>query len=215
MLLSLQEVRQALHLAQFDSLSAQSLMRPIPRSMTRADDLQGAPRQSAVLLLLFGRQSQLHFVLTRRRDDLSAHAGQISLPGGRREDDESLQETALREAHEEVGVEPQAVKILGRLARLYITPSDFEVFPFVGWYEETPAFVPQLSEVAEIIEVPLVHILDDGLRQEEVWEHKGDLMHVPYFQIGGHKVWGATAMMLSEFAERLRTQSNGNLASVT
>jgi 8-oxo-dGTP pyrophosphatase MutT (NUDIX family) len=136
------------------------------------------------------------------------------LPGGRREDGEPLQETALREAHEEVGIDPRAVSLLGSLASLYILPSDFEVFPFVGWHEGMPAFVPQLSEVAEIIEVPLAHILDERLRQEEVWERKGVSMIVPYFQIGEHKVWGATAMMLSEFAERLREQSDGNLTAL-
>lgn len=214
-MLSLEEVRQALQLAQFDSFSAQSRMRPVPRAVSRADDRRGAAQQGAVLLLLFERKEQLRFVLTRRREDLPSHAGQISLPGGRREDGESLQETALREAHEEVGIEPQAVTMLGRLAPLYIAPSDFEVFPFVGWYDETPDFVPQLSEVAEIIEVPLAQILDDALRREEVWERQGDSMHVPYYQINGHKVWGATAMMLSEFAERLRMQSDGNLATVS
>lgn len=212
-MLSLQEVRQALDLAQFDSTQAQLRMRPVPRAMTRTDEKEGDPRQGAVLVLLFQRQGRIHFVLTRRRDDLATHAGQISLPGGRREDGEPLQETALREAHEEVGIDPQAVRLLGSLASLYILPSDFEVFPFVGWHEEEPAFVPQLSEVAEIIEVPLAHILDERLRQEEVWERKGVSMIVPYFQIDEHKVWGATAMMLSEFAERLREQSDGNLAT--
>lgn len=189
-------------------------MKPVPRSMARELDRQGDPRQGAVLVLLFRRQEGLHFVLTRRREDLAAHAGQISLPGGRREDGESLQETALREAYEEIGVDPQTVTILGRLTPLYISPSDFEVFPFVGWRDETPAFVPQLSEVAEIIEAPLKEILDKGSRREEVWERSGISVQVPYFQIGTHKVWGATAMMLSEFAERLRAQCDGSLATV-
>ena len=181
--------------------------------MSRPPEQQGDPRQGAVLLLLFPRQHELRFVLTRRRDDLAAHAGQISLPGGRREDGESLQETALREANEEIGIDRNAVAILGRLAPLYILPSDFEVFPFVGWHEEPPAFVPQLSEVAEIIEVPLADLLDKKSRGEEVWRRRGITMNVPFFQVGAHKVWGATAMMLSEFAERLYAQSDGNLAT--
>lgn len=181
--------------------------------MARPHDRQGDPRQGAVLLLLYERQGRMHFVLTRRRDDLASHAGQVSLPGGRREDGEALQETALREAHEEIGVEPRAITILGRLAPLYIAPSDFEVVPYVGWHQRMPSFVPQYSEVAEIIETPLQSILDDRLRREEVWERQYDSMYVPYFQIGVHKVWGATAMMLSEFAERLRVQSDGSLAT--
>jgi 8-oxo-dGTP pyrophosphatase MutT (NUDIX family) len=167
-----------------------------------------------VLLLLFPHDDQVRFVLTRRRDNLAAHAGQISLPGGRREDGESLQETALRETYEEVGIEPQSISILGRLAPLYIPPSDFEVHPFVGWREERPAFVPQLSEVAEIIEAPLSDLLDDSSRREEVWERNGMSIQVPFFQINSHKVWGATAMVLSEFAERIRSQIDGNLATV-
>ena len=189
-------------------------MKPIPRATVRPSGRRGDARQGAVLLLLFRRNDLVSFVLTRRRDDLAAHAGQISLPGGRREEGESLQETALRETFEEVGIEPQSITILGRLAPIYISPSDFEVHPFVGWREETPAFVPQLSEVAEIIEAPLANILDGSSRGEEVWERGGMSMKVPFFQINSHKVWGATAMMLSEFAERMRSQINGNLAPV-
>lgn len=203
----LEDVRQALDLTRFDSVAAQARMKPVPRTTDRPPGQDGAPRQGAVLLLLFHHQDQLRFVLTRRRDDLAAHAGQVSLPGGRREDGESLQETALREAYEEIGIDPQSVTILGCLQSLYISPSDFEVYPFVGWHPETPAFVPQPSEVAEIIEAPLVDLLDDKSRREEVWERQGISMLVPYFQIGAHKVWGATAMVLSEFVERLRTQT--------
>lgn len=210
----LEEVRHALNLAPFDSLAAQSRMRPVPRSMNREPQKAGNPREGAVLLLLFQLQDRIHFVLTRRRDDLTAHAGQISLPGGRREEGESLEEAALREAHEEIGIDPQTVTILGRLAPLYISPSDFEVYPFVGWSGKRPAYVPQLSEVAEIIEAPLARLLDEDARRQEVWEQNGFSMHVPYFQIGPHKVWGATAMMLSEFIERLRVQCNGSLKAL-
>lgn len=210
----LEEVRQALHLSQFDSVAAQCLMKPVPRSMARAPQRQGRPRQGAVLLLLFEHQDRLKFVLTRRRENLNSHAGQISLPGGRREEGESLEEAAVREAREEIGIDPQTVTILGRLTPLYIAPSDFEVHPFVGWYARTPEYVPQHSEVAEIIEAPLVDILDGNARREEIWERNDITMQVPYFNIAGHKVWGATAMMLSEFAERLRMQCNGSLATL-
>lgn len=182
--------------------------------MAREPERAGKPREGAVLLLLFQRENKPHFVLTRRREDLAAHAGQISLPGGRREDGESLQEAAVREAYEEIGINPQTVTILGGLTPLYISPSDFEVHPFVGWYAERPAYVPQLSEVAEIIEAPLARILDEGARREETWQRNDVTMQVPYFSIAGHKVWGATAMVLSEFAERLRAQRNGSLASL-
>lgn len=214
MYLFLEEVRQALNLTQFDSVAAQARMKPVPRATVRPSEQDGAPRQGAVLLLLFYREDQFRFVLTRRRDDLASHAGQISLPGGRRENGESLRETALRETYEEIGIEPEAVTILGCLRSLYILPSDFEVTPFVGWHPQPPAFVPQPSEVAEIIEAPLVELLHEETRHEEIWERQGISMEVPYFQIGSHKVWGATAMMLSEFVERLRTHSNGALKTL-
>lgn len=157
-----------------------------------------------MLLLLYNKSDQLYLVLTRRRDDLPFHAGQVSLPGGRREGAETLQQTALREADEEIGVETDDITILGGLTPLYVAPSDFEVHPFVGWHRQTPAFVPQAGEVAEIIEAPLHDLLRNEAREEETWERYGDLIRVPFFRIGRHKVWGATAMILSEFVERLR-----------
>lgn len=182
--------------------------------MVRSPRRPGKPRQGAVLLLLFPIQERLHFVLTRRHHDLPSHAGQISLPGGRCEEDESLQEAALREAEEEIGIDAQAVEVLGQLTPLYVSPSDFEVTPFVGWHEGRPVYVPQLSEVAEIIEAPLAWLFDEKVRRIEEWERGGTTLQTPYYDIDGHKVWGATAMMLSEFAERLRVQCNGNLMAL-
>jgi 8-oxo-dGTP pyrophosphatase MutT (NUDIX family) len=162
-----------------------------------------------VLVLLYGKNDELNLVLTRRRDDLQSHAGQISFPGGRHEDPETLLMTALRETHEEIGVPPTAVMPLGTLASLYIPPSDFEVHPFVGWYShgERPIFTPDTGEVAEILEVPLRHLIDPATRQEEPWELRGQQVKVPYYDVQGYKVWGATAMMLSELIERLQTHN--------
>lgn len=206
MSLSLAAIQQALHIDDFDGPAAQSKMKPVPRSDSRPPHRSGVPRQGAVLLLLYNKMDLIHLVLTRRRDDLPFHAGQVSLPGGRREGEETLQQTALREAYEEVGVGAGQIIILGGLTPLYIAPSDFKVHPFVGWHNESPAFVPQPAEVAEIIEAPVEHLLDDETRQEETWELYGTPLQVPFFRIGPHKVWGATAMMLSEFVERLQTQ---------
>lgn len=207
MSLSLKTVQRALQLEEFDGLAAQLRMKPVPRAERRPRDREGDARQGAVLILLYSADRQIYVVLTRRHDDLATHAGQISLPGGRREGLETLQETALREAHEEVGVRPADVTILGELMPLYIPPSDFEVHPFVGWHEQKPAFVPQEAEVAEIIEVPLDHLLQAGARQEEIWDRQGISMQIPFFRVGSHKVWGATAMILSEFVERLQAES--------
>lgn len=199
------QIQQALRLESFDSFAAQMKMAPRPRITIRAAETPGDPRQGGVLVLLYERVGRVHLVLTRRRDDLESHAGQISFPGGRREEEESLQTTAFREAYEEVGIPPADLNLLGRLSSLYIPPSDYEVHPFVAWYRHgRPAFTPQETEVAEILEVPLSHLLDPDTRQEEPWEIRGYQLNVPFYLVEGYKVWGATAMMLSDFLERLR-----------
>lgn len=202
---TINQVQQALNLNDFDPLSAQLKMAPQPRPIVRMPETSGEARQGGVLIMLYEVMGELHLVLTRRRDDLNSHAGQISFPGGRREAGETLQTTAFREAYEEVGIHPAELDLLGRLSSLYIPPSDFEVHPFVAWYRNgAPRFVPQEREVAEILEVPLAHLLDPSIRLEEPWDIRGFLLQVPFYDVFGHKVWGATAMMLSEFLERLR-----------
>ncbi|MDX1688893.1 MAG: CoA pyrophosphatase [Candidatus Promineifilaceae bacterium] len=197
-------------MTEFDGPAAQSQMQPVPRENRRPPSRPGDPRLGAVLMLLYEKEQQMHLVLTRRRDDLQAHAGQISLPGGRQEPQETLRETALRETREEVGVPPAAITILGQLTSLYIFPSDFEVHPFVGWHDGVPAFRPQPAEVAEIIETPLAAFFDEQTRREEMWEWRDNPLQVPFFQIGEHKVWGATAMILSDFVERVRAVQADN-----
>ena len=130
-------------------LAAQSRMAPRPR--------QGWPpgegitsRQGGVLLLLYPHQGQLYLVLTRRTEAMDNHKGQIALPGGHREGEESIEQTALREAQEELGVVPTAVKVLGTLTPLYIPPSNFCITPVVGWAEKRPDWQPDDVEVAEV-----------------------------------------------------------------
>jgi 8-oxo-dGTP pyrophosphatase MutT (NUDIX family) len=202
---SLIEVQQALALTNFDGQSAQLKMMPA-RARRRADHLPGKARLSGVLVLLFCNDQELTLVLTRRRDDLPAHAGQVSFPGGRHEPPETLLMTALRETEEEIGIAPESLQILGALTPLYIPPSDFEVHPFVAWYHngQRPFFTPSPDEVAELLEVPLAHLFDPATLVEERWLFQGHEIDVPYFDVEGHKVWGATAMMLSELCERLR-----------
>jgi len=202
---TLADVRQALRLPDFDPYAAQRKLMPLPRTQRRTPEMPGAARLGGVLILLYHWQDDLYVVLTRRQDGLQFHAGQISFPGGRHEPPETLQMTALREAHEEVGVSPDKIEVIGPLTPLYIPPSDFEVHPFVGWYRngQRPSFTPDSREVAEIIETPLGGLLDPATRRHEPWEWRGSRIEVPYFAIQGHKVWGATAMMLSELVERL------------
>jgi len=197
------DIKRALQSADFDAEAAQQKMVPRPRGI-RSPEVAGRPRQGGVLVILYPLNGLTHLVLTRRCDDLNSHAGQISFPGGRQEEGESLKSTAVREAQEELSVNPSALSHLGRLACLYIPPSDYEVHSFVAWHDGRPEFIPQVDEVAEILEVPLAHLVDPSTLWEEIWEIRGFQVEVPYFMVDGHKVWGATAMILSEFLERLR-----------
>jgi 8-oxo-dGTP pyrophosphatase MutT (NUDIX family) len=201
--ISQDEIRQALTLPAFDAEAAQQQMIPQPRG-ARPPGMSGQPRQGAVLVALYDKDEQTHLILTRRRDDLNDHAGQISFPGGRREAGETLQTTALREAEEEVGLRPEAMTILGRLTCLYIPPTDYEVHPFVAYHAGRPRFVLQSGEVAELLEVSLAYLLDPASQHEETWDYQGMKIQVPFYLVRSHKVWGATAMMLAEFLERLK-----------
>ena len=138
-----------------------------------------------------------------RSNGLVNHRGQISLPGGAREEGEPLQETAMRETCEELGVCLDAGQLLGRLASLYIPPSDFEIYPFVAYVPVRPVFRPSPAEVAEVLQVPLSDLLRPDLHRQESWQVHGLSMNVPFYQFGEHKVWGATAMVLSELEQRL------------
>ncbi len=204
--LTLDKIHEALELEDFDSLAAQKKMMPFDSAQRSLPQNKATVRVGAVLVLLYCRGQEMYLVLTKRRDDLHSHAGQISFPGGRQEASESLLTTALRETEEEVGVPITAVQSLGQLTAIYIPPSGFLVHPFVGWYENggSPHFIPCEDEVAQIIEVPLATLLDPKTAVSEPWDFKGHKVMVPYYAIQGHKVWGATAIMLSEFVERLR-----------
>ncbi len=181
-------------------LAAQVRMAPEPR---REELLNfkppREPKMAAVLILLYPSPEGLTLALTRRTDTVENHRGQISLPGGARENGESLSQTALRETYEEIGIEPASVELLGELSRLYIPVSGFCVHPFVGFSPQRPTFRPDPIEVAEVIEVPLRVLLDPGTERAELREWRGQEVAVPFFQIGPHEVWGATAMILAEF----------------
>lgn len=204
--LTLDTIHEALALKDFDTLAAQKKMMPFDSAQRGLPENKSVVRVGAVLVLLYWRDQEIYLVLTKRQADLNSHGGQISFPGGRQEASESLLTTALRETEEEVGIPITAVHSLGQLTTIYIPPSGFLVHPFVGWYENggTPQFIPCEDEVAQIIEVPLATLLDPKTAVSEPWDFKGHKVMVPYYAIQGHKVWGATAIMLSEFIERLR-----------
>lgn len=204
--LKLRDIERAINRRpEFDAEAAKAEMQPVPRGI-RPAGREGAPRVGAVLILLYLKDNERHILLTRRHEALKSHAGQISFPGGRVDEGETFESAAIREAIEEVGVNPLSLRMMGRLSQLYIPPSDFEVHPFVGWYDSEPNFEPSPDEVAELLEVCLTDLLLPDVRQTETWTIRGYKVKVPYFQVDEHKVWGATAMMLSEFLGRLEAE---------
>jgi len=140
-------------------------------------------------------------VLTERHADLRKHAGEISFPGGRRDGGESLVETALREAEEEIGLPREKVELVGALAPTTTLVTSYRVFPFVGVIDAGHAWLPQETEVAHILELPLRE-----LRRSRQWRpllHKGLPVPTVSFDIEGHLVWGATARMVDQLLRRL------------
>jgi 8-oxo-dGTP pyrophosphatase MutT (NUDIX family) len=159
-------------------------------------------RPAATLLLVYpGPDGELTVPLTVRHADLRAHAGEISLPGGAVDaTDASRQATALREAHEEVGVDPREVEIAGVLDDIWIPVSNFELRPFVGTAAIRPALDPHTNEVAEIVELPLRHLLTADVVSEELIEGPGWVLRAAVYRYAGHRIWGATARTLAMFA---------------
>jgi 8-oxo-dGTP pyrophosphatase MutT (NUDIX family) len=205
-LITLADVRAALALHPFDATAAHARM--FPGGDPRLPPLAVDARQAGVLVLLYPAVAGPRFVLTRRAATLRGHSGQISFPGGRRDpDDVTFSATALRETCEELGI-CDSVELLGDLTPIYIPPSNFRVHPSVGALADTPSFTPNPAEVAEVFTVPLTHLLDPAYKRHETWELAGRPTVIPFYAFGGHQVWGATAIMLSELEVRLRAVLN-------
>ena len=160
-------------------------------------------RLSSVLVLLYPRSGDTNLVLMLRPEYAGIHSGQVSFPGGKFEEtDESLVYTALREAWEEIGIDPGQVQIIGQLTEMYIPPSNFLVSPVVGYQVTRPIFKPDPAEVAKIIEIRLDDLLDDRNKQmKKMRLRHGQSLKVPSFYIDNTIIWGATAMILSELKE--------------
>ena len=167
-----------------------------------ADD---SPRQSAVLLYLFPHEADWRIVLMKRTADAGPHSGQISIPGGQVEPGENHLQAALREFSEEIGVTVERWQLLGQLSRLYIPVSRFVVRPFVAYGQTRPSFAPDPVEVARVIEMPVTALLDEASVARCTMQVRGRAIEqVPYFAVDGHRVWGATAMILSELKALLQ-----------
>jgi 8-oxo-dGTP pyrophosphatase MutT (NUDIX family) len=184
-------------------LDAQLRMAPNPRHGWDPLKFPAGATDGAALLLIYPHDETLHVPLTVRGSGLRNHTGQVSLPGGRVDDGETFEQAALREAQEEIGVDPATVEILGPLTPLHIPVSGFLLHPIVGITSMRPAFQRAEWEVARIIEAPIATLADPAVVKREMRTRvvKGESIdvEVPYFDIDGEKVWGATAMVLAEF----------------
>ncbi len=229
MSITLEHIQHALALPGFDPAPSMLAMAPMGRPGRKTDPL---PREAGVLVLLCQQpmpirtpivesssadtpymtavqpnpESGLHLILTRRTDQLNGHSGQMSFPGGRRDpQDADFWQTALRETREELGIETGSVACLGNLTPLYIPPSNFDVYPWVGYIPTLPSLNPNPQEVAAVHFAPVSALFDPASKQEvELPMFTGQNRRVPAYVLCDQVVWGATAIMLSELEHRLR-----------
>jgi 8-oxo-dGTP pyrophosphatase MutT (NUDIX family) len=160
-------------------------------------DKKGIP--ASVLILLFPKNNQWHFFLTKRTNTVNHHKGQISLPGGVVETGESLEGAALRETHEEIGVDKKNIHLIGALSSFYIPVSGFEMFPFIGWVNNEPETYIHDKEVDRIFSSSIQEFMLDKTQKTKKDTLKGFPVNIPYFDMKGETVWGATSMILAEF----------------
>jgi 8-oxo-dGTP pyrophosphatase MutT (NUDIX family) len=170
------------------------------------DKINLAKKAGVMALFYPDMKMQTNLVLILRKTYKGVHSAQVGFPGGKLEArDLSIQDAALRETYEEIGVSIQSIKVLKEMTQVYIPPSNFFVQPYIGITQETPSFIKQDDEVEDIIEVPLIDFLDDtNIITESVSTSYKINVDVPAFKLNNHVVWGATAMMLSEIKDLLK-----------
>lgn len=180
---------------------AHDIMRTGPKFPKPLKYMKKKAIPSAVLILLFPNNNTFNFILTLRSKKVETHKGQISLPGGAQEQNESLEKTALRETEEEIGVSPETVELIGRLSTLYVPFSGFDIHPYVGWATEMPEINISVEEVDKIISVPVTELIDSNNLRIKNTGLRGIPVKMPYFNLKNEIVWGATSMILSEFKQ--------------
>jgi 8-oxo-dGTP pyrophosphatase MutT (NUDIX family) len=189
-------------------LEAQLRFMPTPpRTGWKPGEFPSDARIAAGLLLLYPGERGPSIALTVRASGLRRHAGQVSLPGGATDPGETLAQAALREAHEEIGVDPAAVRVLGELTPVHVLVSGFTLHPIVAITHERPTFAPAAHEVEEVIEVSVEDLQDASRIRQGTRTREGLAIEYPYFDLMGHQVWGATAMILGEFVCVLQQQA--------
>lgn len=185
---------------------AQQTLAPVHRKST-SFYLERNPsfKTGCVLIILLPIDELIHLVMIERTD-VGTHSGQISFPGGRREmDDANLIDVALRETYEEIGVDPSAIKILGQLSELYIPVSNYLVHPFVGMMDHLPDFTLSTNEVKKVL-IPELNLFlkHEGNHHFDFTGYDGKIIKAPYFPFDEYKIWGASAMILSELCALIK-----------
>jgi 8-oxo-dGTP pyrophosphatase MutT (NUDIX family) len=163
-------------------------------------------------MALFEEDLDTHVILTKRPDTMPSHQGEIAFPGGKLDDavDDSLEAAALREAHEEIGLDPASVEIVAELDSLVTVMGRFVLTPFVGLLAERPMLAPHATEVVSVFDVSISELLDDVTFREERWDVPSGVGVTPgrdrpihFFELPDETVWGATARILVSFLEHL------------
>lgn len=182
--------------------AAQLKMAPSYRHLIPINEKSG---DAGVMLLIYPLSGELTTVFMQRTEYPGLHSGQISFPGGRFEhDDIDLRTTALRETEEEFGINAPSIDVLGKLSPLFIPVSCIEVHPYIGYLAERPMFLPNPKEVACLIEVKISDLLKASIIKKKPHLYKDFNGSIPYYEVNGSHIWGATAMILAEFTEVIR-----------
>ncbi len=190
---------------------AQLKLEPSTRRSYDLDPKHLRPKLSSVLILFFPEGDKTKLTLIQRPEYDGVHGGQIAFPGGKMEEiDNSLMDTALRESFEEIGVEPDKIKIIGKLSQLYIPPSNFLVEPFVGYTDIKPDFCADPAEVSEILFIDLNELLNESSFQHKEINIRNFRTKVPCYFINERIIWGATSMILSELLEVIKPNKPEN-----
>jgi len=156
-------------------------------------------RPAAVIIPLFFKNGEAHMDFTQRTEKVNKHKGQVSFPGGTQDDtDADSLQAALRETHEEMGILPQDITVLGRTDN-FLTNTHFLVTPWVGHFPYPYEYVISRDEIEKVIEVPLIHLLDDGSFEIRDWERNGKWYKIHFYEYNGDVIWGVTGFLLSNF----------------
>ena len=187
--------------------NAHGIFSPPSRPVFTYDQvLEKNPKFAAVNIVLYLKDNEWYFpLIVRSTNERDRHSGQISLPGGKREElDKDFAETAIRETSEEIGIEKHYVRMIRELSPIYIPPSNFYVYPFISYTKKNREFILQQSEAVEVIEFPITSFLNLP-DSPEIMALPGAGGHeVPVINFNGYIIWGATAMILSEFSQLIK-----------